>query len=252
MPTRTPAAKIEWSNRWLDATLSPGVPGLQSITFRVTQPIVDATVKGFAPSGTLSVGEIPSTLLPGQDYTLQIALALPEDRRRWPMRGTITIRSGRRSVGPIVQVRGKGPVEPTATPTTGLTRTPTVTRDTSPTASPTATPIPGRVSWTPPSLTQALVPGDTARVMVSFSVTRPIAAPQLRVYTRGGVVSIDPATLPGSVEPGQLYSIALNLAMPSEGPAAEVATVLVRDGTRSLGDALTVRIVPRSVPTPTT
>jgi hypothetical protein len=86
---------------------------------------------------------------------------------------------------------------------------------------------------------------------VTFEVTRTLASPQIRAFSRAGAVQIvAPGALPGSLQPGQTYSLHLMLKMPDHPPAAgETATVLIQDGDRSIGDSLNIRLVPPQVET---
>jgi hypothetical protein len=248
-PTRTPGPKIDWSTRWLEPALTPGQPRVETLTFRVNQTISDASVRVFGPADAIGAAAIPSTLEPGQDYTIQVSLTLPSDRRKWPLRGSVTIRSGRRTIGPVAMVRARGATgDPVATPTrpaggTPVERTPVATR--------TPTPAPARVSWTPGTLSQTIVPGGSVEAIATFEVTQPIAAPQLRAFSRAGAVQIlSPGALPASLQPGQTYSLHLMLTMPDRvTPAGETATILLRDGDRSVGDPLYVRLLAPPVET---
>jgi hypothetical protein len=228
--------------------LVPGVPTEQTLTFRVTQRLEGVTAYTFATGGAISISDVPSTLEPGQDYDLNVALTLAEDRKTWPLRGSIAIKSGRRSVGSILLIRGTGPAQMTASPVASGTRTATPTHEARATA--TATPHPARVTWSPSQLRQSLAPGQTVGVAASFEVSRAVASPQFRVYARDGAMSIDPSSLPGSIEAGQTYTILVNLKMASERPGTSIGTLLIRDGTRSLGSAMIVRLSPIKV-TPT-
>jgi hypothetical protein len=247
--TSTPGPRVDWSSRYVEAALTPGSPVEQSVTFRVNRVLDDVTANAFAMGGTISVGALPTHLEPGQDYQLTFTMSLAEDHKQWPLRGTISIRNGRRSIGPLVVVRGTGPVQtaPTRTPTS--TRTPTPIGEATPQPTATATPSVARVTWSPSSLRESLVPGQTTTVETTFQVNRAIASPQFRLYARDGAVSIDPSSLPSSLEPGHSYTLRLSLRMATR-PHSANATLLIRDGHRSLGGPLTVKLSPLK-PTPT-
>ncbi|HEY3108088.1 MAG TPA: hypothetical protein VGL23_05010 [Chloroflexota bacterium] len=248
-PTRTPGPKIDWDTRWLEPTLPPGQPQVETVTFRVNQAIADASVRVFGSADAIGVAAIPTTLEPGQDYSLQLSLTLPENRKKWPLRGSVTIRSGRRTVGPVLMIRARGPAgDAAATPTWSAAppagqRTPHATR--------TPATAPAHVSWSPATLGQAIIPGGSVEATATFEVTQPVGAARFRAYSRAGVVQIlNPETLPSSLEPGQTYSLRLRLTMPDRISAAgESATILVRDGDRSIGDPLNIRLAAPSAGT---
>ena len=247
-PTRTPGPKIDWEARWLEPTLPPGQPQVETVTFRVTQTIADASVRVFGSADAIGAAAIPTTLEPGQDYSLELSLTLPEDRKKWPLRGSVTIRSGRRTVGPVLMIRARGAAGAAATPTWPAAprpgqRTPIATR--------TPTPAPARVTWSPAALRESIIPGGSVEAIATFEVTRPLGAARVHAYSRAGVVQIlTPEALPSALEPGQTYSLHLRLTMPDRAAAAgESATILVRDGDRSIGAPLKIRLVAPSAGT---
>jgi hypothetical protein len=240
--TRTPGPRVDWSSSFVELALTPGVPAEQTVTFRVNRHLEDVTAYTFATGGAISIADLPATLEPDRAYQISIALTLAEDRKAWPLRGSIAIKSGRRSIGSILLVRGTGQVERTPTAVPGGTRTATPVREATATATP--VPRPAHVTWSPSSLRQSLAPGQNVSVAASFEVSRAVASPQFRVYARDGAMSIDPSSLPASLEPGQTYTLLVKLKMSSARPATSIGTMLIRDGTRSLGSSMVVRLTP--------
>jgi hypothetical protein len=217
----------------------------QTLTFRVSKAIDGVTVAAQSAGGTIALSEIPTSLEPGQDYQLTLTMSLGEDRKQWPLRGSVIIRSKGHTIGPIVTVRGVAARE--ATPAPGETRTPTpVSTRTGATPTPrpgiTVTPAANRVTWSPSMVRRSLMAGESQLVQASFTVTHPIAEPMFKVFARDGAVSIDPASLPGALEPGQTYTITLNVTMPNKRARTATGTVLIRDGKRSLGTALVIHL----------
>jgi hypothetical protein len=210
----------------------------------VNQSFADASVRLFAPGDAIQIGTIPNSLVAGQEYSLLVTITLPENRRLWPLRGVVTVRSGRRTIGPVLMIRARGS-DQGGQPGPGATATRTPTVQGSPTATRTPVPPLARVLWTPATLSQQIAAGGTADATVQFTVGAAVGNPAFRVFTRAGAVTIDPTSLPvGPLLPGQAYSLRLNLHLATERAAlGESATVLLRDGDRSLGDGLAVRLV---------
>lgn len=246
-PTREPGPRIEWAGTYLEATVTPGVPVERTLTFRVTRPIENVTTVAWAAGGTITLGSLPTSLVPEQEYRLMLTMALGEEKSHWPLRGSVLVRSNGHTIGPIVTVRGVAAREPTPAP--GETRTPMPTRTPKPGV--TVAPQAARVTWTPSMLRRSLIAGESASAQVSFTVTRSVAAPEFRAFARDEAVSIDPASLPASLEPGKSYTLTLDLRMPSKHAGVSTGTILVRDGQRSLGSALVIRLsAVRPTPTP--
>ena len=248
-PTRTAGPKIEWQARWLEPTLPPGEPQVETVTFRVNQTIADASLRVFGSTDAIGAAAIPTTLEPGQEYSLQLSLTLPEDRKKWPLRGSVTIRSGRRTVGPVLMIRARGATgDAAATPTSPAGSAP---GERTPLATRTPTPAPARVTWSPGTLRQTVIPGGSVEAIATFDVTQPLSAARFRAYSRAGVVQIlTPEALPSSLQPGQAYSLHLRLTMPDRvATRGESATILLRDGDRSIADPLRIRLVAPSAET---
>ena len=164
--TKTPSPKIIWMNSILQPEQAPGEPVDQTVTFGVRAPMSDVTVRVFSPGNAVLVGSIPSSLQPGETYQLPITITVPTGRNKWPIRATIMIRSGNRSIGPVLFIRATGPkaeLTPGSAPsTTGPGR-------------PSATPTSGKpttgstngkveVTWNPGTITQSLSQGSSSAI----------------------------------------------------------------------------------------
>lgn len=254
--TRTPLARIIWTNWILEPVVAPGEPADQSVSFSVQSRMTDVNVRVFSQGNALAVGGIPSTLEPGVTYQLPITITLPEDRRRWPNRSVVTIRSGSRSIGPVLFINARGPAAtpvPTATRTVIATATATVVPGPgTPTATATSgTPTTGKtagkvqVTWNPGTITQALSQGTSVVLSATFEVSAAVQSPKFNAYARDGSILLDPSSLPDKLEPGQTYTLRFTASMPNGRPvAAQNATIMIRDNGKALGDGLTVRIIP--------
>ena len=208
----------------------------------------DVTVRVFSQGNAVVVGGIPSILQPGVTYQLPITITLPAERRLWPTRATITIRSGNRSIGPVLFIRARGPH---ATPVASATAT-LVTGPGTPTATPIGgTPTAGstggrtQVTWNPGTITQSLSQGTSVVLSATFQVSAAVQSPKFNAYAREGSILLDPSSLPETLVAGQTYTLRFTATMPhGRQVVAQTATILIRDNGKSLGDGLTVRIVP--------
>lgn len=139
----------------------------------------------------------------------------------------------------------------TATRTATPTRTPTVPADalalSAPAATSTPRPVP-RVAWSPARLSVPLSPGESTIVTSSFEVTSSPGAASFRVFSRG-TLSLDPSSLPETIEPGRSYTLRFIATMPSGSAGLVTQTSVVQmfpEGRTSVGDSLYIRLVPRS------
>jgi hypothetical protein len=213
-------------------------------TLRVNRSIPNVTAAAYG-SG-IAVADLPTSLEPGQDYPVHLTLTLPASAKA--LRGEILVRSGGHTVGSILFLRATSQSVGTSTPVPTRTPRPIVVASGTPQAPvTTAPPVGERVTWDAGTITAALAVGESQTFVATFQVSATVANPSFRVYTRDGAVTVDASGLPAVLVPDQPYSLPLTLQLPpARHPTTHSATVLLRDGTRSLGRGLVVRIVPHS------
>ena len=95
--------------------------------------------------------------------------------------------------------------------------------------------------------------GDGDVAVIVGSSTGHVAQSREGVFGSGAAGCYPDATVEGlyTVEAGQTYTLTLNLTMPTRRVGAATGTILLRDGKRSLGQAMSIRLTAvKASPTP--